>query len=216
MIFFGTDGIRGVAGKDLDSETIYRCGKALGYIKNHAKILVGKDGRISGDYMLHLFSGGAMSQGAEVVDAGLVSTPMLGYLVKNNNFDFGVMISASHNTFEYNGIKVFNNNGEKIDIKTEKYIESAMKKELNDCNYGRYKAAFNLKEQYIRYVKKVGADLKNMSLLIDCANGATSGYAKEIFSFLGAGVFAINTQIGGKKINNNSGILNTDLLKGKI
>ena len=119
-LFFGTDGIRGIIGKNLTFEMAYRCGVALALQKKNARILLGKDSRRSGDILSLLFAAGALSEGAYVEDLGVCPTAAIGYLTKKLSFDYGVVISASHNAFEFNGIKIFDYNGRKISENIEK------------------------------------------------------------------------------------------------
>ena len=122
-IYFGTDGIRGVVNKDFTNEVCYKCGNALASICPNAKILIGRDTRVSGSFVSLAFSTGCLIGGANVVDVGVIPTAGISYLVKKLNFDFGVVISASHNPPDHNGIKIFDKNGDKINSSLEDLIE---------------------------------------------------------------------------------------------
>ena len=219
MLNFGTDGIRGIVGENLDKETIFLAGKALAQRTKNCKILISKDNRISSEYVAMLFSSGVMSQGGFVTDIGYLATPGVSFLTKELDFDYGVMISASHNPPEYNGIKIFDKSGRKLNQSEEKEIEDLMneKDETTTNNYGKYKTAIHLKEKYFSYIKKIYCNLANKKILLDLSNGVTSSCAKEFFLRLGCQVKVINNNLDGKYINKNAGILDNNLLlKRKI
>ena len=122
-VFFGTDGLRGKVNVDLSFDIAYKVGNALSILKDKPTVLIGGDTRISGSYLALGLAGGAMSGGARVVDVGVIPTAGVAFLTKNLGADFGVVISASHNSGEYNGIKVFNSDGYKLGDKDEERIE---------------------------------------------------------------------------------------------
>ena len=122
-LFFGTDGLRGIVNEDLTLSLAYQVGNAFGSLCNGAKIFVGRDTRISGSYLTLALSSGAMSAGAEVVDVGVIPTAGVAYLTRVGSFDYGVVISASHNSGEYNGIKIFDRFGYKLSDKEEERVE---------------------------------------------------------------------------------------------
>ena len=122
-LFFGTDGLRGEFEKDLTIDMAYRCGRALAMLKHRAKILIGRDTRISGEILTLAFAAGAVCEGAEVVDIGVCPTAGISFLVGSVEFDYGVVISASHNSAEFNGIKIFDSCGRKLGDKRELEIE---------------------------------------------------------------------------------------------
>ena len=210
MLKFGTDGIRGITGKDLDFETIYKLGCVLGESKS--KILLSKDNRMSSEYISMLFCSGVLSRGGNVTDVGFLGTAGLSYLL-NNNYTYGVMITASHNPPEYNGIKIFDSDGKKLSIEREKEIEKLMEKDFSASeSFGRYRIGIHLKEKYFNYLKTFYCNLKNVKLLLDTSNGVTSYYAKSIFEYYGATVINVNDKFNGEIINENSGILNDEIL----
>ena len=122
-IYFGTDGIRGIVNNDLTEQIAEMVGNALARKKKKAKILIGRDTRVSGSFLLVAIATGALKGGADVVDVGVLPTPAISFLVKNKKFDYGVVVSASHNPKEYNGIKIFNSEGKKLSEKEESELE---------------------------------------------------------------------------------------------
>lgn len=214
MLKFGTDGIRGIVDKDLDKETIFKIGCAVGKKSKKGKILICKDNRLSSDYVSMLFCSGALSQGANIVDIGYMATPAVSYFLSNMEFNYGVMISASHNPSEYNGIKIFNKTGRKIYLEEEKEFEKLMLDDFSTSdNYGKFRLNTSFKNKYFAYLRKIAPNLNDTNILLDCSNGVTSYYAKDILSSLGANVTLINGQFNGKIINVNAGILNYDKLR---
>lgn len=218
MLKFGTDGIRGIVGNDLNREVIFNTGYSLSKTIKNCRILLGKDNRTSRDYVSLLFCSGAIFGGAVVTDVGIVSTPTISYLLKNtNNFDYGVMISASHNPHEYNGIKIFDSTGKKITINQENTLNELNSnfKEENQGNYGRYKLQPKLKEMYTTYLEKFGLNLSGDTILLDLSNGvyAYGNFAKNIYEFYKANVKCVNNVYSdGKLVNVKAGILNEKLL----
>lgn len=210
---FGTDGIRGIVNSDLDKDTIFFAGKALAEMSDFKKILVARDNRTSGEYVVSLFISGLLAGGANVYDVGYLSTPGVSYLTKFYGYDFGVMISASHNPPEYNGIKIFNSSGKKIDTDEEKRIEQKMENTTFKNIFGKYKSVPYQKEKYFDYIKKIGLKPKNITLLADLSNGVTSFYAKNLFN--GIEVNVINNNPDGRFINKNAGILYPEILLEK-
>ena len=122
-IYFGTDGLRGIVNEDLSFDIAYKCGNALATIKESPTVIVGRDTRISGEYLTLGLAGGVMSGGGNVIDLGIIPTAGVAYLTRELGADFGVMISASHNPREYNGIKVFDSDGYKLSDKDEERLE---------------------------------------------------------------------------------------------
>lgn len=213
MLKFGTDGIRGIIDKELDKETIFSIGKALSKKVKNAKILLAKDNRVSSEYVALLFSSGVISYGGTVTDIGYISTPAVSYTTNNFKCNYAVMISASHNTPEYNGIKIFNSYGTKLNSEEEKELELLMSdKEDSPNNFGKYRVAVNLKKYYIEYLKKIVPFMPDDKIMIDTSNGVTSYYAQGILSLTGAKIFPINNSFDGKIINKDAGILNPDIL----
>ena len=213
---FGTDGVRGIANKELTCELAYKIGKAGAYVltkdKKDVKIIVGRDTRISGDMLEAALVSGICSVGADVISLGVVPTPAVAYLCKKYNADAGVVISASHNPVEYNGIKFFNGEGYKLPDEVEDEIEDYIHNELAGIplptgeDIGCRQINENGIEDYIDYVKNISStDFKGMKIALDCAEGASYHSAPEVFRRLGAEVFVIHNNPTGKNINKECG-----------
>lgn len=214
---FGTDGARGIAITELTCETAMNIGRAAALVlakeTNHTpKIIIGKDTRISGDVLEAALVAGICSVGANVHILGVLPTPAVAMLVKKYEADAGVMISASHNSVEFNGIKLFSGTGFKLSDKIEQEIEELIldtpeKMQLKDgCEIGRVFYEMNAEWDYIRYVRKtVDADFTGIKVALDCANGSASGTAKKLFEGLGASCIMISDKPDGTNINKNCG-----------
>ncbi|WP_072724535.1 phosphoglucosamine mutase [Tepidibacter thalassicus] len=224
---FGTDGVRGIANKELTSELAYKLGRAGGYVltrgKKNIKVVVGKDTRISGDMLESALISGIMSVGADVICVGVVPTPAVAYLTKYYEADCGVVISASHNPVEYNGIKFFNKDGYKLDdsieLEIEHLIEEMNKIECNPIgeNIGTKIEKKEAVRDYVNYLKSiVDVDFKNLKVILDCANGASFEVAPLVFEELGANVITINNKPDGKNINLNCGSTHPELLQQEV
>ncbi len=213
---FGTDGVRGVANKELTCELAYQIGKAGAYVltkgKKEAKILVGRDTRISGDMLEAALVAGICSVGVDVICLDVVPTPAVSYLTRKYNADAGVVISASHNPVEYNGIKFFSQTGHKlpdeVEIEIERHIENGLVE--IDLPYGDDVGvrAFNVSglDEYADYIKKTtDVDLSGMKVALDCAEGASYKCAPEVFESLGAEVYVIHNNPNGRNINKDCG-----------
>ncbi len=209
-IFFGTDGLRGKVNEDLTFNIGYKIGNALSILKNKPTVLIGSDTRISNTYLTLAVASGAMSGGARVIDAGVVPTAGVAYLTKHVKADYGVVISASHNSGEYNGIKVFNSDGYKLGDKEEERIERCfIHEKTNDFpDIGTFEQDFNLVKIYKDFlVKSSKNSLKGKTIVLDCAYGAAHRIAPDVFRKLGANVVAANSTLDGLKINKNCGAL---------
>lgn len=216
---FGTDGARGVAITELTCETAMQIGRAAALVLakdcgHRPKIIIGKDTRISGDILEAALCSGICSVGADAVMLGVVPTPAVATLVKKYNADAGVMISASHNSVEFNGIKLFSGTGFKLPDEVENEIEElildrpeAMNEKLCDgTKLGRITFCKDAVWDYIRHVMKtVDVDLKGIKVCLDCANGSASVCAQKIFEGLGAKVVMTNDKPDGTNINENCG-----------
>ncbi len=214
---FGTDGARGVANTELTCETAIQIGRAAAMVLAKAAhhkplILIGKDTRVSSDMLEAAMVAGLTSVGADVQLLGVVPTPAVAYLVRKYKADAGVMISASHNPCEYNGIKLFNGEGFKLSDSLEDEIEAIV---LDDAEQppqpiggeiGHVSAAKSAAEDYIRFVAStVDQSLFGMKVALDCANGSASYTAKKLFTTLGADVIMIHDQPDGVNINDHCG-----------
>ena len=222
--YFGTDGIRGIAGSELSCELSFKTGVAAAYVigqeLNHKPIfIVGRDTRISGDMLLSSLTAGLTAGGADVIDLGIVPTPAVAYFTANNDWvDSGIVISASHNPFEHNGIKFFGSKGFKLTDEQEAVIEGYID------NIGAIElktgAAVGVRKhwqgdpavQYAQYIASKSEDLSGLRLLVDCANGASFKTAREIFSLLGVQADYIACEPDGININDGCGSTHLDKL----
>ena len=213
---FGTDGVRGIANKDLSSDLAYKLGRVGGYFltkgKKRPKMVVGMDTRISGDMLEGALSAGLNSAGIDVLYLGVLPTPAVACLIKILDADGGVMITASHNPVEYNGIKFFNEYGLKLTDEMENSIEEYILNNI-DIDYqpisgdlGRKIRVENPVRKYMDYLKDtIDVDLTGMKIAVDCGNGATYKAAPELLHELGAQVYVIHNDPNGININVNCG-----------
>jgi len=224
---FGTDGIRAVANRyPLTPQMVQRIGMAYGtYLKAKREgrntVAVGMDTRLSSPMIKSSFIGGLMAVGVDVIDAGVVPTPAVSFLVREGNLAGGVVISASHNPYEYNGIKFFKEGGKKFSEVEEGGLELVVfnKYELplaSADEVGRILEGENLVEGYKKFLESASRYLAGLKVGLDCANGATYKIAPEVFSSLGAKVFAFNTEPDGKNINEGCGATNPEFLARKV
>ena len=213
---FGTDGVRGVANSELTPELAFKIGRAGAYVltsdAHKPKILVGRDTRISGEMLESALIAGICSVGAQAVCVGVIPTPAIAYLVRTQEFDAGVMISASHNPFEHNGIKYFNSEGYKLSDEIEERIEAIILDNAEEIsrptheNVGRISHDSTLCEKYIKFAASTTeVRLDGMKIAIDCANGASSVTAQKALEMLGAEVDVINNSPDGININADCG-----------
>ncbi|MGD9903788.1 MAG: phosphoglucosamine mutase [Vicinamibacterales bacterium] len=225
MKLFGTDGIRGEAGvAPLDPETIARVGAAL--VRTHGgrglRVLVGRDTRESGPWIEDALTRGCASAGAEVGSLGVVPTPAVAYLTRADGFDLGVVISASHNPYRDNGIKVFSGAGEKFTEAAERAVEAAVADPTWEVGAGSGRHARprrDLIPHYVDHLRRVLADagpLRGTRLVVDCANGATSELAPSLLAGLGFVVEPIGVDPDGRNINRNCGSTALGLLQGRV
>ena len=217
--YFGTDGIRRIANLELTPDLVFRVAKAGAYVltkhTNHVPtILIGRDTRISGTLIESAMTAGFLSYGANVKLVGVMPTPAVAYLTKKLNADASVVISASHNTFEFNGVKYFSNKGMKISDEIEEEIEEIIDSEKLSTlmavgdKIGVAEDASDYVEKYVQFFKDIfGDELKNAPLKIgiDTANGATYKVAERVFSELGLNFQIINHSPDGVNINKNCG-----------
>lgn len=219
---FGTDGVRGVANTELDSALAFKLGQAGALVltencKSAPRILVGRDTRISGDMLEAALSAGFCSVGAQVVSVGIIPTPAVAYLVRKYKMDAGVVISASHNSMEYNGIKFFGGEGYKLSDDTEDKIEEYVtgKKEMpplkSGAALGKITRTHTGLRDYVDFVKSTSnIDFSGLKIAVDCANGASYESAKLVLKELGADVEIINNIPNGININDNCGSTHMD------
>ena len=213
---FGTDGVRGVANKELTSQMAYNLGRAGAYVLTEGahkpKILVGKDTRISGDMLEAALVAGILSVGAEAIILGVIPTPAVAHLTRKYGADAGVMISASHNPVEYNGIKFFDNKGYKLPDELEDEIQRVIESGFEGvpspvgANIGSSQVEVGALDDYIDFAKEtIAVNLKGLKVALDCANGAVYKAAVRAFRELGAEVYIINDNPDGTNINEKCG-----------
>lgn len=225
---FGTDGIRGKYGEfPLDIESLFRIGHAIGtyysiLLGRPARFVTGRDTRESGHALETALSAGIVSSGGESHSAGVVTTPGVAYLTDAEGRDAGIVISASHNPFEDNGIKIFTPSGKKAGVEVEEFVEQALNLpfelssnqdfQLDESTAEKFQANYldHLCERFS------GLDLSGKSLIVDCANGAASALAPELFRRFGADVTAINASPDGRNINLNCGSLHLEGLQAAV
>lgn len=213
--YFGTDGVRGKANEELTLDMAVRIGQWLGWYysqkKMHAKILIGRDTRLSGSMFELGLAAGAVSTGADVYLLGTCPTPAVSYLVSQEDFDCGIMVSASHNPYYDNGIKIFNHAGVKMEeeilLEIEAYMDGETEIDLaTGEKVGQYFDWSQGLELYISWLKKtVPVDLTGYNIAVDLANGSACSTAVETLDALGATVSAINATPNGLNINYKSG-----------
>lgn len=221
---FGTDGARGIAITELTCETAMNIGRAAALVltkttNKKPKILIGKDTRVSGDVLEAALVAGICSVGADAHILGVVPTPAVAMLVKKYEADAGVMISASHNPVEFNGIKLFSGEGFKLPDAIEKEIEDLVLDNPSDICLssgtliGRVVYEKNAEWDYVRYImKNIDGDFRGLKVAIDCANGASSSCAEKLFKGMGANCVFVNNTPDGTNINKDCGSLYMDKL----
>lgn len=218
-LFFGTDGLRGKVNEDLTFDVAYKVGNALSILKEKPTVLIGGDTRVSRSYLTAGLAGGAMSGGANVIDAGVVPTAGVAYLTRLIGADYGVVISASHNGGEYNGIKVFDKNGYKLGDKEEERIERCfIHDKTNDFPLiGTYRQDLTLIKKYREFLlSAVVRPFTGKIVVLDCAFGAAHRIAPEVFRRAGASVIAANCVNDGLSINKNCGAVYPQNLARKV
>ncbi len=217
--YFGTDGFRGEANVDLTVEHAYKVGRYLGYYfgkdkkdGERARVVIGKDTRRSSYMFEYSLVAGLTASGADVYLMHVTPTPSVSYIVRSDEFDCGIMISASHNPFYDNGIKIINKQGAKMDAAVENEIERYIDGEIPEIpmatreNIGRTTDYSMGRNRYIGYLMTVPTrSFKNLKVGLDCANGAASTVAKAVFDALGAKTYVINNEPDGTNINTNCG-----------
>jgi phosphoglucosamine mutase len=227
---FGTDGIRGLAGEfPLDAKTIEIAGRSLARqlaekLGRQPRFITGRDTRESGEWIERAFHAGASSEGAHCESAEIITTPGVAFVTKAFDFDAGIVVSASHNPFHDNGIKIFSPSGKKIDGATEKQIEQDIydnsKFKIQNSEFDKLDAANSSKYQnaYLDYLAGEFKNLRleNFKIAIDCANGAASNLAPRLLEKFGARVVTINCQPDGRNINADCGSLHIEGLRAKV
>ncbi len=203
--YFGTDGVRGVVGEDLTAELVERLGRAATLWSKGGRVFVGRDTRASGEELEEAFARGVVSAGGNAVLAGVLPTPAVALLA----LDLGAVISASHNPPEYNGVKLFDGEGQKLPDAAEEEIEALFEAPYEGSS-GEIDRVTVATDSYLDHiVERFGSDLSGLQLVVDCANGAYSGIAPTAFERLGARVTTIGSEPDGLNINVGCGA--TDL-----
>ncbi len=223
---FGTDGVRGVANRDLNCELAFQIGAVGAFVLTNEvhspRILVGMDTRKSGPMLGAALSAGVCSVGGDVLDVGVLPTPAMAYLVRLYEADAAVMISASHNPMEYNGIKWFDQNGLKLSDEIEDRIEAIIRNgesipHPEGREVGRIISAVRARQDYCDYlVEQSAGRFEGLRIVLDCANGATSAIAKDVFERLGAEVIAKSCAPDGININDHCGSTHPERLQEMV
>jgi len=228
MALFGTDGVRGIANVDLTAElavdlaiaAAHVLGEIGAFAGHRPKAIVGQDSRASGDFLESAIVAGLTSAGVDIYRVGVLPTPAIAYLVKESNADLGVMISASHNPMPDNGIKFFAKGGDKLADIVEAQIESRLGEPWDrpvGLNVGRIVQDESAKERYIKYLlSTITQNLNGLKVVVDCANGAASYVAPDVYEKAGAKVTAISAAPTGWNINENCGSTHLDDLIAQV
>jgi len=220
---FGTDGIRAVAGEaPLDEKTIYAVGLALAHQLNgghqHPRVLLGMDTRESSTWIAGIIAAGLSEGGAQVDNAGVVTTPAIAYLARQHGFSAGVVISASHNPWQDNGIKVFGGDGYKLPDETELRIEAEIFRRLENPHTQGPSAApavqQNYRKDYEQFLRSAFPELNlnGLRVVLDCANGAASAIAPDLFAHLGGTIHLTHASPDGRNINARCGALHPEVV----
>ncbi len=225
---FGTDGIRGIAGRDLTCELALNIGRGTAAVLTRLdgrrpKILIGKDTRVSGDMLESTLAAGLCSVGADVELLGVIPTPGVAYLVQKYGADAGIVISASHNPMEFNGIKIFKGDGYKLPDEVEEQIEAHIAKGCRDIplveggDIGRIRISATALDDYVDALENhIDADLTGLHVLFDCANGASGAVAAKLFPRLGCTCDFIYTQSDGFNVNDHCGTTHLETLENAV
>ena len=224
--YFGTDGFRGEANVVLTADHAFQVGRYVGwyYGREHkARIVIGKDTRRSSYMFEYALAAGLTASGADVYLLHVTTTPSVSYAVRTEGFDCGIMISASHNPFYDNGIKILNGNGQKIEAEVEERIEAYIDGEISELpfakkeNIGRTIDYSSGRNRYIGYLISIPRrDFKGLRIGLDCSNGSASAIAKSVFEALQAKVYVINNQPDGTNINSNCGSTHIEVLRNFV
>lgn len=225
---FGTDGVRGIANAELTPELAFKLGKAGAYVlsknKKRPVFLIGKDTRLSGDMLEDALSAGILAVGGNVIKVGVLPTPAVAYLVREYEADAGVVISASHNPYEYNGIKFFNGEGFKLDDELEDEIEDIIMRGIDvnshitgDLLGQCLEADGDALSRYADFLKStIDVEIKGVKVVLDCANGASWQVAKRVYRDLGADVTVIGNAPNGVNINDGCGSTHPEKLQEEV
>jgi len=225
---FGTDGVRGIANEELTPLLAMQLGQAGAYVLTKEKehkptLMVGCDTRISGDMLANALMAGACSVGANCIYVGVIPTPAVAYLTQKYRVDAGVVISASHNPVEFNGIKFFDGNGYKLPDELEDEIERLIHENMPGIKFpigpgvGKVKYRTDAREEYINHsIRAVPVNLDGMKIVVDCAEGASYYTSVEALKELGGNVVAIHNNPDGTNINSNCGSTHMEELQARV
>ena len=221
--YFGTDGFRGEANVGLTVEHAFKVGRFLGWYFGQdykARIVIGKDTRRSSYMFEYALAAGLTASGADAFLLHVTTTPSVSYVVRTEDFDCGIMISASHNPYYDNGIKIISGSGKKIEAEVEEKIEAYIDGEIDELplatgeNIGRTVDYVAGRNRYIGHLISMATrSFKNTKVALDCSNGSASSIAKSVFDALGAKTYVINNEPNGTNINNNCGSTHIDVLQ---
>lgn len=225
--YFGTDGVRGVANRELTPELAYKIGRCGGYVltrqANKPRVVIGLDTRISGPMLESALIAGLLSIGASVVRLGVVSTPAVAYITRELGADAGVMISASHNPVEDNGIKFFAGDGFKLSDETELEIEQLIDAEIDELprpeggDIGAVSSDKTAKQRYLDFLKTtIKGDFGGLKIVLDCANGSAYELAPTVFRDLGANIITVGAEPDGLNINAGVGSTHPEYLREQV
>jgi phosphoglucosamine mutase len=227
---FGTDGIRGVAGEfPLTQDSVYWIGRALGHdlvrVNSRARVVIGQDTRVSSRWIADRFLQGLASVGVEIRSAGVITTPGVAFLARSKGFDAGVVISASHNPWTDNGIKVFSGDGYKLpdtrELSIEKEIFALLQVDAtapgSTPDISSLPGEESLRHAYVRWLAgSISTDLSGLRVAVDCANGAAAAEAPELFRALKIDATFLNAAPDGQNINENCGALHPEMVAGFV
>ena len=229
---FGTDGVRGLANRDLTAQLALDLGDAAVRVlgddersefESRRRALVGRDTRVSGDFLAAALSAGMSAGGFDVIDAGIIPTPGVAYLTSVLNVEMGAVISASHNPVEFNGIKFFDGNGYKLPDAMEDEIEALIRNNMPGIKFpigpgvGKIKYRTDAREEYINHaMRAVNVDLTGLKIVVDCAEGASFYTSVECLKELGGNVVAIHNNPDGTNINANCGSTHMEELQARV
>lgn len=229
MKYFGTDGVRGIANQDLSPELAFQCGRAGGFVltshseRKQPQVLVARDTRISGQMLQEALIAGLLSVGIEVLNLGVITTPGVAYLVRNQDADAGVMITASHNPVEYNGIKFFGSDGYKLSDAMEEEIEAILENPHDDLprpaaeGLGVVNDYLEGSQKYIHFLEQtISTDLTGLNIVVDAANGATSKLVTNLYADLDIDFETMATSPNGLNINDNVGSTHPEQLQKMV
>ncbi len=215
--YFGTDGVRGEFGKTITCELAFAIGNALTQIKTSPTVVIGHDTRVSADALMLSVCAGLVQGGANVTSVGTIPTAGISFLTETENFDFGIIITASHNPPSYNGIKIFDKTGKKLADEEEEFLEEFFKNQKIAQKSGVFVENLNLQKKYFEHLLNcVDTTFDGLKICLDASNGASHKIAPAVFKKLGANVVKLACAGDGEKINANCGCLHIENLQKKM